>query len=258
MKIRIDQWLVESGLAESRTQAQDLIFNNQVILYKDGKKSAITKANQTFLKADLQIKIKIEILSGDIGKYVSRAGLKLEGALEKILLNVQGQSALDVGVSTGGFSDVLLSRGVSQVIGIDVGHDQTHEKIKTNSRFKLFEGVNAKELSCRSDITQNFPVNGFDLIVVDVSFIRLELIWPEIVPFLKKGAKLLSLIKPQFELGLDTLNKKGIVKDEQLYASLQQSLELFAQKIGLQKLDYFESSIQGKDGNREFFYYGEK
>ncbi len=258
MKKRIDQWLVESGLASSRTQAKDLIDNKQVVIYFDNKKQFVLKANQTFSIEDLNNSLKPEILVGEIGKYVSRAGLKLAGALDHLKLNVDNYKALDVGVSTGGFSEVLLQRGALQVFGLDVGHDQTHEILKSNPRFFLFEGVNAKELIQRSDITGQFPVEGFDLVVMDVSFIRSELIWPQIFPYLKKKGKLLSLIKPQFEVGAAALNKKGVVKDEGLYILLQQNLEKLVAQLGFQKLDYFESSIKGKEGNREFFLFAQK
>lgn len=258
MKKRIDQWLVEKGLSSSRTQAKDLIENKQVAIYVSGEKKFIQKPNQTFSLDELENQIRIEILEGEIGKYVSRAGLKLEGALEHLHLDVKEQTALDVGVSTGGFSEVLLMRGAAQVFGLDVGHDQTHPTLKANPKFLLFEGVNAKELTQRNDITQQFPIDGFDLVVIDVSFIRLELIWPQVFPFMKKEAKLLSLIKPQFEVGPAALNKKGIVKDKELYVSLSIELEKLAEQIGFHKLDYFESSIQGKDGNQEFFLYAAK
>jgi len=258
MKKRIDQWLVESGLATSRTQAKDLIENKQVVSHFLGEKKLVEKPNQTFLLEDLKSHMQFEILNGEVGKYVSRAGLKLEGALEHLHLDVSGMLALDIGVSTGGFSEVLLQKGAAQVFGLDVGHDQTHQKLKGNSNFVLFEGVNAKELTQRNDVTRQFPSRGFDLIVIDVSFIRLELIWPQVFSFLKKGGKLLSLIKPQFEVGPASLNKKGIVKDKKLYDSLRTELEKLAEKIGFHKLDYFESSIQGKDGNQEFFLYATK
>jgi len=258
MKKRIDQWLVEKGLASSRTQAQDLINNKQVRVYKNGLPFPVEKANHSFLLTELENQLRIEILPGTVGKYVSRGGLKLEGALDHVGLNVKDFIALDVGVSTGGFSEVLLKRGAAQVFGLDVGHGQTHERLKSDPRFKLFEGVNIKDMDDRLDVSFSFPALGFDLVVIDVSFIRLELVWPKACGFLKVGGKLLSLIKPQFELGPSALGKNGIVKNEELYSLLHDNMIQLAQRLGLQKLDYFESSIQGKEGNREFFIFASK
>lgn len=258
MKKRIDQWLVEKGLASSRTQAKDLIDNKQVFIWHNGIKTLVTKASQTFSADGLDEKENIEIADGDIGQFVSRGGLKLAGALDRLRFSVNGLNAIDVGVSTGGFTDVLLQRGAALVFGLEVGHGQTHEKIRANSRFQLVEGINVKELDRHPEVTSQFPQRGFDLAVVDVSFIRLELIWPQIYPFLRSEGHLLSLVKPQFELGPASLGKNGIVKDEHLYGSLRENLDVLAKRIGFHKLDYFESSIQGKDGNREFFMFASK
>ncbi len=258
MKKRIDQWLVEKGLASSRTQAQDLISNKQVKVYKNGVASQIEKPNHSFLLTDLENGLRIEVIPGSVGKYVSRGGLKLEGALDHVGFNVENLVAMDVGVSTGGFSEVLLKRGAAQVFGLDVGHGQTHKQVKSDPRFKLFEGVNIKDIDDRRDVSTTFPALGFDLVVIDVSFIRLELVWPKACGFLKRGGKLLSLIKPQFELGPNALGKNGVVKNEELYTLLRDNMLQLAQRFGLQKLDYFESSIQGKEGNREFFIFASK
>jgi 23S rRNA (cytidine1920-2'-O)/16S rRNA (cytidine1409-2'-O)-methyltransferase len=164
---------------------------------------------------------------------------------------VQGLRALDIGISTGGFTDCLLQAGASQVIGLDVGHNQLAWKIKNDPRVKAYEGVNARQ------IPEELISEPVDLVVIDVSFISLTLILPQAVKFLKKGGHILALIKPQFEVRKEEVGKGGIVKDPLLHKQVQEKIREFSEGIGLKTKDIFESPIEGTDGNKEFFIFAQ-
>jgi 23S rRNA (cytidine1920-2'-O)/16S rRNA (cytidine1409-2'-O)-methyltransferase len=244
-QVRADQLLTQKKYVPSRTAARELILAGKVAAILEGKKIKILKTSQLLIES-----VEFEI-SGDLLKYVSRAGFKLDGALEKIKLDVDGFKVLDVGQSTGGFSDCLLQRNVSQVVGVDVGNNQLHRKIKDNSKVLAFEGLNARDLA--ND--QRWKVTKFNLVVVDLSFISLTYVLGTLSQCLDSEVILLALVKPQFEVGHGGLDKNGLVKDPLLYPKVKNKIIECAQSAKWNVIDYFESSLVGKDGNREFFIY---
>ncbi|WII70801.1 TlyA family RNA methyltransferase [Bdellovibrio sp. 22V] len=254
-KKRLDVWLTEKGLAPSRTHAQDLIDAGQVYLQEGAQKKILKKAS---LPMDDSFLGKIFIEEGSANRFVSRGGLKLEGALAHLNLSVKDLRVLDVGISTGGFADCLLQNGAAQVLGVDVGHGQVHQSLLKNPRLQVIEGINARQLSQEAQVLKSTPAEKFDLIVMDVSFISIALIIPELTGFLKTEGHLLSLVKPQFEVGIDGLSKGGIVKDTSLYQDVEERIKNLCREQGLKVLDYFSSPIQGKDGNNEFFIFAQK
>jgi 23S rRNA (cytidine1920-2'-O)/16S rRNA (cytidine1409-2'-O)-methyltransferase len=242
--MRADVLLVERGLAPSRTAAQRLIAAGHVFAVEGAEKVALTKPSVT-----VHDDIQLEIEASDLDRFVSRGGLKLDGALSHIEFDVANLRCLDVGQSTGGFTDCLLQRGAAHVVGVDVGHDQLHTKIRGDSRVTCIEGVNARTL-------QNIG-EPFDLIVADVSFISLTKVLQQWPALLANRGHVLSLVKPQFEVGADNLARGGIVRDASLYATVEATTRKACTQAGLNVLDYFESPITGTDGNREFFVYAE-
>lgn len=251
--MRLDLFLVQQKLATSRTQAQDFISNGFVYLVLDEKKQILSKSSFVVKESD-----KIVVMANELQKFVSRAGLKLEGAIRHLNLSVKDKVILDVGQSTGGFTDCLLYYGAKQVVGIDVGHSQLHEKLAKDSRVESFENLNVKELSVNTAFLRAVPANGFDLVVVDVSFISLTKVIPSLFNMLTEGADYLILVKPQFECGRENLDSNGIVKGEKIYSDIELEIKKTAQQYFKNVTAYFESSILGKDGNREFFIYGRK
>ena len=245
--MRIDQLLVERGLAASRSQAQRLIAAGVRWRPLGGDWRTVAKNRDEVPEgAQLQLQDDAE------ARYVSRGGLKLEGALRATGLQVQDLRCLDVGQSTGGFTDCLLQRGAAQVVGIDVGHSQLHPRIQADERVLCIEGVNARELVPGDERIPDADA-GFDLLVGDVSFISLTLVLPGVVPLLKPGGTLLMLVKPQFELQPGQVGKGGIVRDASLYAVVEQRIRSALAELGLQVRAWLGSPIEGGDGNREFF-----
>jgi 23S rRNA (cytidine1920-2'-O)/16S rRNA (cytidine1409-2'-O)-methyltransferase len=252
-KKRLDLYLVERGLALSRTHAQELIQAGQVFLIEKNQRKVLKKSSVSIDDSAI-----IEVEKGPANRFVSRGGLKLEGALEKVNLSVQDLSVLDVGISTGGFTDCLLQKGAAFVLGVDVGHGQVHSSLLQDSRLQVLEGINARNLSSDEQVRAKTPSQKFDLAVMDVSFISIELIIPELSTYLKSSGHLLSLVKPQFEVGVDGLGKGGIVKDASLYKKVEEKIRKVCESSGFQILEYFDSPIEGKDGNREFFVFAKK
>lgn len=251
--MRLDLFLVQQKMASSRTQAQDFISNGFVYLILDEKKQMLSKSSFEVKESD-----KIVVVANELQKFVSRAGLKLEGALNHLKLSVKDKIVLDIGQSTGGFTDCLLHYGAKQVVGVDVGHSQLHEKIAKDPRVESFENLNVKELSVNTAFLRSVPANGFDLLVVDVSFISLTKVIPSLFNLLSEGAEYLILVKPQFECGRENLDSNGIVKGEKIYSDIEEEIKKSALQYFKNVTAYFESSILGKDGNREFFIYGRK
>ncbi|HVK61144.1 MAG TPA: TlyA family RNA methyltransferase [Bdellovibrionales bacterium] len=237
-------------MASSRNRAQELIAAGAAFLVIDGKRQQIKKPSQ---KIELTPTTEVEIAGPEgLQKYVSRGGIKLEGALKHTKFNAQGISALDVGISTGGFTDCLLQAGAKHVVGIDVGHAQLADKLRSDSRVECIEGINARALR-QGTAAAVLKSRKFDLVVIDVSFISLTLVLPEVISYLNDSAPVLALVKPQFEVGRENLGKNGIVKDESLFAIVESKIRRSCQAAGLIVEDYFESSIEGSDGNKEFF-----
>ncbi|WP_269531379.1 TlyA family RNA methyltransferase [Chitinimonas sp. BJYL2] len=245
--IRADILLAELGLAPSRTLAQQYIAAGRVSVIEAGRRMPVSKASQKLL-ADAEIEVEPD----DADAYVSRGGLKLAGALAHTGLQVRGWRCLDAGISTGGFTDCLLQAGAAHVVGVDVGHGQLHPQLMDDERVTLFEGVNARSLDAAELLEAN-DGEGYDLIVADLSFISLTLVLPALVPLAKPGARLLCLIKPQFEVGRDNVGKGGLVRDTALYAEVKTRLCECAGSLGLRVDDWFDSPITGGDGNHEFF-----
>lgn len=252
--MRLDIYLVENKLAASRSHAQELIRAGQVYLLKEGNKRVLKKPNHQVEESEDQIFVE----EGPANRFVSRGGLKLEGALAHCGLSVEGLRVLDVGISTGGFSDCLLQGGAAWVLGVDVGHGQLHHSLQGHPRLKHVEGLNAREIDHSPEVQTALAEGGFDLIVMDVSFISISLIIPKLSTLLRPGAYLLSLVKPQFEVGPEGLGKGGLVKDPGLYSVVEDKVKNLCQTSGMTVKDYFDSSIEGKDGNREFFIFAQK
>ncbi|MBM5571708.1 TlyA family rRNA (cytidine-2'-O)-methyltransferase [Deefgea chitinilytica] len=241
--MRADLWLVEHGFAHSRTAAQTMILAGRVSV--DGK--LLSK-----VATKLAPYAKVNVAADELDRYVSRGGLKLAGALAAAKLDVTGMLALDVGISTGGFTDCLLQAGARRVIGVEVGHDQLHSRLLADERVEQFEGVNARHLSL-DVIAPALRDESIDLVVGDVSFISLTLVLPALRSVLPVGGQLLFLVKPQFELGPQALGKGGIVRDEALYPQVAEKIRLAASNTGFKVQNYFASPIAGGDGNKEFF-----
>lgn len=248
--MRIDLYLVENGLAPSRTRAQELIAKGRVFLLTGGKRHLVKKPSfQVEPGPDVQIEVEPDALAM---RYVSRGGLKMQGALERTGMDVTCFRVLDLGISTGGFADCLLQSGASGIVGVDVGHGQLAPRLQQDARVRLIEGVNARDLSQVPLVEMNAG-HKFDLIVADVSFISLTLVLPGAIQYLNDDAPVIALVKPQFEVGREGLGKNGIVKDPSRYKEVEDKIRRCCQSVGLTVEDYFESPIEGSDGNREFF-----
>ncbi|MGI9275348.1 MAG: TlyA family RNA methyltransferase [Endozoicomonas sp.] len=250
---RIDRLLVDQGLAASRTQAQRFISEGRVKVQCGGGWQVVAKPSQKYSQ---EIELQVEFDETD--RFVSRGGLKLAGALAQTGLDVSGMCVMDVGQSTGGFTDCVLQAGANRVVGVEVGHDQLVEKLTKDSRVVCLEGMNARSLPVEKVLRHAASSDGFDLAVMDVSFISQTKIIPSLVPLLKTGGYFLSLVKPQFEVGQSGLGKGGIVRDESLYPQVEQSIRKSCADNGLKVKSFFNSPIKGGDGNREFFIFAEK
>jgi 23S rRNA (cytidine1920-2'-O)/16S rRNA (cytidine1409-2'-O)-methyltransferase len=248
--MRADQLLVERGLAASRSQAQRLIAAGVRWRVLPGDWKAVSKNGD-----ELRETAELELLDTAESRFVSRGGLKLDGALTRCGLDVTGLRCLDVGQSSGGFTDCLLQRGALQVVGVDVGQGQLHPNLRADTRVVCIEKCNARDLTAEHlvEAVGEQAAAPFDLIVGDLSFISQTLVWPAIVPLLKPQGHLLMLVKPQFELQPEQIGKGGLVKDAASYQQVKQRIEQACQEHGLRLRDYVESAITGGDGNREFF-----
>lgn len=244
--LRADKLLVDRLLVTSRTQAQRLI-NEGKVRYQHGNEWLVVRKSSDTLPADAALDIVFD--AND--RFVSRGGLKLAHALDAVQIDVQGKTALDVGQSTGGFTDCLLQAGCAQVVGIDVGHDQLDARLRADARVVCLEGINARSI----DAQLLLGCNGgkpFDIIVMDVSFISQTLILPQLAQLLAPQGVLVSLVKPQFELTREQLGKGGIVRDVSLYADVKARIEDCLHKSHFMLDRWLDSPIEGGDGNREF------
>ncbi|WP_347329893.1 TlyA family RNA methyltransferase [Marinimicrobium locisalis] len=243
---RLDKVLVAQGLAQTRTQAQRLIDAGRV-------SARLSGAWQVVRKPGLKIPEEAELRAqpGEEERYASRGGLKLWGALERTGVSMADQVVLDVGQSTGGFTDCALQAGAAKVVGVDVGREQLIPALRRDPRVVCLEGINARALP--ADALLGEASGGFDRVVMDVSFISQTLILPGLPAVMKPGAQLLSLVKPQFEVGREGIGKGGIVRDPRLYGEVEARLRACCESLGFEVRDYFDSPIKGGDGNREFF-----
>jgi 23S rRNA (cytidine1920-2'-O)/16S rRNA (cytidine1409-2'-O)-methyltransferase len=237
--MRLDQLIVARGLAVSRERAHALVLGNHVTV----NGVAVTKAGaQVDDDAEIQLKTPDH-------PWVSRGGLKLARALEAFAIDATGALALDIGASTGGFTDVLLHHGASRVVAIDVGHNQIDWKLRQDPRVVVREGLNARYLT-PADLPAD--ARAFDIITIDVSFISLALILPVVPPLLKPDGRVVALVKPQFEAGRDDVGKGGIVRDPAIHTRVVADVTRAAAEVGLKRLGLEPSPIEGAEGNREF------
>ena len=284
--MRADSFLVEHGFATTRSQAQRLIGSGVQwrVLVDEAEANLVVVAPWKRVAKngdEIPDAAEVEVLDNTEAKYISRGGLKLEGALKATGLNVTGLRCLDIGQSTGGFTDCLLQHGAAQVVGVDVGHGQLHASMRVDERVVCLEGINARSLTATDLIaacaridsasdkfdTQNEANQAhqaleldpiFDFLTGDLSFISLTLVLPAVVRLLKPHGHLLMLVKPQFELQPGQIGKGGIVRDAAHFAFVEQRLRDCCADLGVDVLGWMASSIEGGDGNREFFIHGKK
>ena len=238
-RVRLDALLVHRGLVESREKARALILAGKVHVV--GAQSV--KAG-SLVAADAEIRV-----AEPEHPWVGRGGMKLAHALEAFHIDVTGRLGLDIGASTGGFTDVLLQQGARHVIALDVGHNQLHWKVRSDPRVTVLEGLNARAL-CATDLPG--LGDGAGIVTIDVSFISLRLILPVVPPLLAAGADLVALVKPQFEAGRDDVRRGGVVTDPAVHARVIDEVSAAAATVGLRRVALIDSPITGAEGNREF------
>ena len=236
---RIDKLLVERGLAESRTKAQAMVMAGVVLV----DEQRVEKPSHQF---DTNSAIRIKGGDDPTTRYVGRGGLKLEAALREFQIDVAGLTCLDVGASTGGFTDCLLQHGAKKIFAVDVGHNQIDWRLRNDPRVEVREGVNARYLT-----PEDFP-QKFELVVMDVSFISVTKVLPAIVPLIALDGSIITLIKPQFEVGRGEVGGGGIVRDEAKRLRVIEEVNNAARALGLQIVNVIESPITGAEGNVEF------
>jgi 23S rRNA (cytidine1920-2'-O)/16S rRNA (cytidine1409-2'-O)-methyltransferase len=233
MKKRLDVLMVERGLAESRERAQELIRAGEVMIH-----------GRVMDKASAQVDSAVDITIREPLPYVSRGGYKLAGALDAFGVNPQGLVCADMGASTGGFTDVLLQRGAARVYAIDVGYGQLAWKLRQDARVIVMDRVNVRFLEQLPELVH--------LVVIDVSFISLELVLLPAQQLLKPEGQIIALIKPQFEAGREQVGRGGIVRDPQVHEQVIEKITRAAERIGLKQIGMMQSPIQGTEGNIEF------
>ena len=245
MKMRLDKLLVERGLVPSRERAQALILAGKVLV----NEQKIDKAG-----AAVEAEVAIRLLGEDL-RYVSRGGLKLEKALDHWKIDLTGRVCLDVGASTGGFTDCMLQHGAPRVIAVDTGYGQMDVRIRNDSRVRLLEKTNARYLTAEQ---LGAPV---EFAAMDVSFISATLVLPAVIKAAfpasatTAGRQIVVLVKPQFEVGREKVGKGGIVRDEDAQRGALQKVETALRELGCTKTESMESPILGAEGNREFLLY---
>ena len=245
--MRVDQLLVERGLAATRSQAQRLIASGVRYRVRQGDWQTVSKNGE-----DVPTHAELEVQDDAETRYVSRGGLKLEGALRDSRIDVRGLRCLDVGQSTGGFTDCLLRQGATQVVGLDVGQGQLHPRLRSDPRVVCLEGVHARDLQANDARLARWGA-AFDLVVADLSFISLTQVLPALLPWTAASGQWLMLVKPQFELQPADIGKGGLVKDPARYADVQQRMHAACVALGLEMWGYWPSAIAGGDGNQEFW-----
>lgn len=241
-KARLDKLILDRGLAPSREKARALIMAGQVVV----DDHVADKAGQ-MVRVDAEIRLKGETLP-----FVSRGGLKLQRALDEFAVDVTGLAVLDVGASTGGFTDCLLQRGARRVFAVDVGYGQLAWKLRTDERVMNLEKTNIRYLT--PDRLPEVP----DMAVVDASFISLDKVLPNVFSLIRENGLIIALIKPQFEVGRGEVGKGGVVRDEKKHRQVTESIRTLAESLGLEVGGVTESPILGPKGNREFLIYMKK
>ena len=237
---RIDKLLVERGLAPTRTRAQALVMAGAVLV----DEQRVAKSSETFAP---DANVRVRGADDPATRYVGRGGVKMEAALREFTVDVSGAVCLDVGASTGGFTDCLLQHGARRVVAVDVGHNQIAWSLRNDARVEVREGVNARYLK-----PEDFA-ERFDLIVMDVSFISATKVLPALVPLLKGGGgRVVVLIKPQFEVGRGEVGRGGIVSEPAQHTRVVEEVNRAALDLKLESRGVIESPLLGADGNREF------
>ena len=237
--VRLDTLLADRGLAASRERARALILAGSVRVN-----------GQPAMKAGMPVSVDAELtVATPDHAYVGRGGLKLAHALDAFAIDVAGRSALDIGASTGGFTDVLLQRGAARVIALDVGHGQLDWKIRSDPRVDVFERINARTLTAGDLPPGRVPL---DIVTIDVSFISLRYILPVVPALLRPGGDVVALVKPQFEAGRAEVGRGGIVRDAAVQARVVAEITEAADALGLTRAGLTDSPIAGMEGNREF------
>jgi 23S rRNA (cytidine1920-2'-O)/16S rRNA (cytidine1409-2'-O)-methyltransferase len=242
---RIDRLLVERGLADSRTKAQALVMAGAVLV----NNQRIEKSSELI---DPNASIRVKGADDPTARYVSRGGVKLAAALREFAIDVRDLTCLDVGSSTGGFTDCLLQQGARKVVALDVGHNQLDWRLRNDPRVETREGVNARYL------TPDDFADKFALAVMDVAFISATRVLPAILPLLNEGGHLITLIKPQFEVGRGEVGKGGIVREPEKHRRVISEVNQAAQGLGFLVMGVIESPLHGADGNVEFLALYEK
>jgi 23S rRNA (cytidine1920-2'-O)/16S rRNA (cytidine1409-2'-O)-methyltransferase len=238
-RVRLDQLLVARGLVQSRERARAMVLAGLV-----------TVGGQTVSKAGTLVDEHADVaIREPEHPWVSRGGVKLAHALDRFDVDVTGRVALDIGASTGGFTDVLLQRGAARVVALDVGHGQLDWRLRTDPRVHVIEGVNARGLR-----PEHLPpdLRAFGVITIDVSFISLRHILPVLPPLLEREGRVIALVKPQFEAGRREVGKGGIVRDPAVHERVLEEITSAAHQVGLQRVAVEESPIRGAEGNAEF------
>jgi 23S rRNA (cytidine1920-2'-O)/16S rRNA (cytidine1409-2'-O)-methyltransferase len=246
MKVRIDKLLVERGLVPSRERAQAMVLSGRVLV----NEQKVEKAG-----ASVDPEAAIRLLGDDL-KYVGRGGLKLEAALRDWQIDLTGRTCMDVGASTGGFTDCMLQHGAAEVIAVDTGHGQIHARLRSDPRVKLLEKTNARYLT-KEDIARAGASAPISFIAIDVSFISVTLVLPSVLgatqlPGTGSRCEFVILIKPQFEVGRERVGKGGIVKDEAAQQDAARKVRQKVEELGGKNIELMESPILGMEGNREF------
>lgn len=239
MKERLDVLLVKKGLAESREKAKAIIMSG--IVYVDNNKE--DKAGQTF-NEDALIEVR-----GNTLRYVSRGGLKLEKAMNCFGVTLEGKIAMDVGASTGGFTDCMLQNGAVKVYSVDVGHGQLAWKLRNDERVVCMEKTNIRY------VTPDDVADKIDFASIDVSFISLKKVLPAVYDLLTDVDEVVCLIKPQFEAGREKVGKKGVVREQSVHVEVVDMIVSFAREMGFVTLDLSYSPIKGPEGNIEYLLY---
>lgn len=241
-KTRLDIFLVNQGLFASRARAKEAILNRQIV---DQFNNILDKPS-LLIDDNQQLKIIGEQL-----KFVSRGGIKLEEALKHFDINPTGLTALDIGASTGGFSDVLLQAGAEKIYANDVGTNQLHSKIKNNPKVIDLSPIDFRKLS-----KEQIDNSKIDLVVIDASFISLHLLWQSLLQLIDyQSIPIIALIKPQFEAGPNVVDKKGVIKDQKIHLQILEKVLGQAKDAGISTIDLIKSPITGAAGNREFLAY---
>jgi len=243
MKKRLDEFIVDKGLAETTQKAQALIMAGLVLV----NEQKITKAGQL-----VDNKLPVRLL-GNQNPFVGRGGLKLQKALQTFVLDVANRTCLDIGASTGGFTDCLLQNGAKKVFAIDVGYGQLDWKIRSDKRVVVIEKTNIRYLTPQK-LYGSILIERATLAVIDVSFISLTQVLPAVKELLAPGvSEVVTLVKPQFEAPREAVPKGGVIKDETVYAVVLTKIKAEAERLGFKVLGETDSPIFGADGNREFF-----